>query len=179
VGAMEDPFEPLVADEAADDFAILSRKPIGAGASPLLMSGSAAIGRLQGFDLADRPLVTNLEALPRQVVTARTSVALRRQMLGSDVVVLYQGGDPTLPIIVGVIQDSSMALDNPLPPPPQTVVMADDDRYVISAEREIVLRCGDASITLTRAGKVIIKGRYVLSRSSGYNKIKGAAIDIN
>jgi hypothetical protein len=58
-------------------------------------------------------------------------------------------------------------------------VQADGDRYEISAEREIVLRCGDSSITLTRAGKVIIKGNYILSRSTGYNKIKGAAIDIN
>ena len=58
-------------------------------------------------------------------------------------------------------------------------VQADDDRFVLSAEREIVLRCGDASITLTRAGKVLIKGTYILSRSSGYNKIKGAAVDIN
>jgi hypothetical protein len=58
-------------------------------------------------------------------------------------------------------------------------VQADGERQVITAEREIVLKCGHASITLTRAGKVIIKGTYVLSRSSGYNKIKGAAIDIN
>jgi hypothetical protein len=50
---------------------------------------------------------------------------------------------------------------------------------VLSAEREIVLHCGDASITLTRAGKVIIKGRYLISRSSGYNKVKGAAVEIN
>jgi uncharacterized protein (DUF2345 family) len=55
----------------------------------------------------------------------------------------------------------------------------DDQRVVLSAEREIVLRCGEASITLTRAGKVIIKGAYILSRASGYNKIKGAAVDIN
>jgi hypothetical protein len=50
---------------------------------------------------------------------------------------------------------------------------------VIEAEREIILKCGEASITLTRAGKVIIRGNYILSRSTGYNKIKGAAIDIN
>jgi uncharacterized protein (DUF2345 family) len=55
----------------------------------------------------------------------------------------------------------------------------DDQRIVLSAEREITLQCGEASITLTRAGKVLIKGTYVLSRSSGYNKIKGAAVDIN
>ena len=48
-----------------------------------------------------------------------------------------------------------------------------------SHRRQDAARCGDASITLTRAGKVIIKGNYILSRSSGYNKIKGAAVDIN
>jgi uncharacterized protein (DUF2345 family) len=58
-------------------------------------------------------------------------------------------------------------------------VQADDERVTIEAGREIVLRCGDAAITLTRAGKVIIKGSYVVSRSTGYNKIKGAAVDIN
>jgi len=58
-------------------------------------------------------------------------------------------------------------------------VQADDDRLVLSAEREIVLRCGDASVTLSRAGKVVIEGRYVVSRSSGYNKVKGASVEIN
>jgi hypothetical protein len=32
---------------------------------------------------------------------------------------------------------------------------------------------------LTRAGKVVIKGRYVVSRSSGDNKVKGASVEIN
>ena len=41
------------------------------------------------------------------------------------------------------------------------------------------MRCGEASITLTRAGKVLIRGAYVLSRSSGANRIKGAAVEIN
>ena len=58
-------------------------------------------------------------------------------------------------------------------------IKADNDRFVVSAEREIVLQCGDASITLTRAGKVLIRGNYVLSQATGYNRIKGAAIDIN
>ncbi len=49
----------------------------------------------------------------------------------------------------------------------------------ISAEREIVLRSGAASLTLTQAGKVIIDGEYVLSRSRGVNKIKGGSVQIN
>jgi len=49
----------------------------------------------------------------------------------------------------------------------------------ISAEREIVLRSGAASLTLTQAGKVILAGEYVLSRSRGVNKIKGGSVQIN
>ena len=50
---------------------------------------------------------------------------------------------------------------------------------LLTAGREIVLRCGEASITLTRAGKVLIRGTYILTRSSGANRIKGAAVEIN
>jgi hypothetical protein len=53
------------------------------------------------------------------------------------------------------------------------------ERLELTAEREIVLRVGDASITLTRAGKIILRGTYVLSRSSGVNKIKGGSVQIN
>jgi hypothetical protein len=42
-----------------------------------------------------------------------------------------------------------------------------------------VLHCGKASITLTRAGKVIIRGEYVLARSSGVNRIVGGSVQIN
>jgi hypothetical protein len=53
------------------------------------------------------------------------------------------------------------------------------ERLELTASREIVLRCGDASITLTRAGKIILRGAYLLSRSSGVNKIKGGSVQIN
>ena len=51
--------------------------------------------------------------------------------------------------------------------------------YTSFSDREIVLRCGEASITLTRAGKVLIRGTYILTRSSGANRVKGAAVEIN
>jgi hypothetical protein len=53
------------------------------------------------------------------------------------------------------------------------------ERLELTAEKEIVLRVGDASITLTRAGKIILRGTYVLSRSSGVNRIKGGSVQIN
>ena len=55
----------------------------------------------------------------------------------------------------------------------------DGERLVFTAKKEIVLRCGKASITLTRAGKILIRGAYLLSRSSGVNRIKGGSVKIN
>jgi hypothetical protein len=58
-------------------------------------------------------------------------------------------------------------------------MVVDGKRFVFTAEDEIVLRCGRASITLTRAGKVLIRGAYLLNRSSGVNRIKGGSVQIN
>jgi hypothetical protein len=65
-------------------------------------------------------------------------------------------------------------------PAPQAVqTTLDGESLTLTADREIVLCCGKASITLTRAGKIIIRGAYLLNRSSGVNKIKGASVQIN
>ena len=52
---------------------------------------------------------------------------------------------------------------------------AGGDRLVVSAADQIVLRCGDASITLTRAGKILVRGTYVLTHASGVNRIRGGS----
>jgi hypothetical protein len=59
------------------------------------------------------------------------------------------------------------------------VARVDGRRVCIEGADEIVLRCGKASITLRRNGKVVIEGTYVESRSSGIQRIKGAAVKIN
>lgn len=56
---------------------------------------------------------------------------------------------------------------------------ADGRRVEIKAENEIVLRCGESSITLTKSGKIILRGAYVLSRSTGVNRIQGGSVQIN
>jgi len=175
---LDGPFEVLVVGESLDQFDALSRKPV-SPAGPATALHGAATARFHGFDLEDRPLVVGLPDLPHEIVPARSTVQLLRSQIGSFVVLLFEGGDVRRPIVVGVLQERRVAQDSADAPPQLVSVQADDDRFVVSAERDIVLRCGEASITLTRAGKVLIKGTYILSRSSGYNKIKGAAVDIN
>jgi hypothetical protein len=179
---IEDPFVELATETVAlsDAFASLEQRGISAVRRPPMGESTSlpTVGRLRGFDLLDRPLIENIAPRAGHVLTARTVLPLRRSMIGRDVVVVFDGGDLDAPIIMGVIEPQALS---EAPPDMSTgvAIQIDGDRHVVEAEREIILRCGDASITLTRAGKVIIKGNYILSRSTGCNKIKGAVIDIN
>ena len=104
-------------------------------------------------------------------VCALSTVGLTGEDAGSQVVVAYEQGSAARLIIIGRVRDRA--------PAPATALRIDGERLVCRAERELELRCGEASIVLTRAGKVLIKGNFVLSRSRGANKIKGAYVDIN
>jgi hypothetical protein len=55
----------------------------------------------------------------------------------------------------------------------------DNNRIELEGKDELVLRCGQASITLRRNGRVIVRGTYVESRSKGTNRIKGGVVLIN
>ena len=63
--------------------------------------------------------------------------------------------------------------------PGKVEVNADGERLVVSAKEQLVLRCGKATITLSKAGKVLIEGTYISSRSSGVNRIKGGSVQLN
>lgn len=58
-------------------------------------------------------------------------------------------------------------------------VSLDGKRVVLEGKEEIVLKCGDASITLTKAGKILIRGKYLLNRSTGVNRILGGSVQVN
>ncbi len=68
------------------------------------------------------------------------------------------------------------------PPGPQPfVIEADVDgrRVELKAQDELVLRCGEASVTLRRNGRVIVRGTHVETYSTGVNRIKGGQVRIN
>ncbi len=58
-------------------------------------------------------------------------------------------------------------------------VKVNGKRIVFEADHEIQLKCGKGSILMDRQGKIVIRGTNLISRSSGMNKIKGAAVNIN
>jgi uncharacterized protein (DUF2345 family) len=56
---------------------------------------------------------------------------------------------------------------------------AEPEELVLSAHKQVTIRCGESSITLTAAGKIILRGKYIVSRSSGVQRIKGGSVQIN
>lgn len=61
----------------------------------------------------------------------------------------------------------------------QEDIVIDGKRIVIEGKQEIVFKCGESSITLTKAGKILIRGKYLLSRSTGVNRILGGSVQVN
>lgn len=109
---------------------------------------------------------------------ARSSVDLQGHHIGQPVLLMFEQADAGRPIVIGLLRDTQAGwpLDEP---PAQVEVDADGQRMVVVAKEQLVLRCGKASITLTKAGKVLIEGTYVLSRSSGVNRVKGGSVQLN
>lgn len=108
---------------------------------------------------------------------ALSTVDLHGAHIGHPVVLMFEEGDADRPIVIGLVQGRA---GWPLPDAPaQVEVQADGARVVVHAKEEMVLRCGKASITLTKAGKVLIEGSYLLSRSTGVNRVKGGSVQFN
>ena len=97
--------------------------------------------------------------------------------IGGEVTLMFEAGDPSRPIVMGCLRGrEGWPLDSA---PGQVEVDVDGERMILSAKEQLVLRCGKATITLTKAGKVLIQGTYLLSRSSGVNRIKGGSVQLN
>ncbi len=111
-------------------------------------------------------------------LAARTTVEIPARPPGErcEVVLVFEEGDLARPVVLGVLR--SPTSEGPWAQPP-IVAEADGRRLVLEGKDEVVLRCGDASITLRRNGRVVIRGAEVESRASGTNKVRGGSVRIN
>jgi Domain of unknown function (DUF6484) len=168
------PVEARVSEsESAELLSPLLHAPRGHGAVNI---NAVAVGEL--LALADgHPIVRCAAVLGEQAVSARSTVDLHGSHIGQAVLLAFELGDAARPIVVGVLRgDGIWPLETP---PAQVEVDADGQRMVVNAKEQLVLRCGKASITLTKSGKVLIEGTYVSSRSSGLQRLQGATIELN
>lgn len=96
--------------------------------------------------------------------TLQAAAAARRECA-----LLFERGDPRLPLLVGLVG---------APAPAQSATI-DGKRIVLTGEEEVELRCGEASISLKKNGKLVIRGATVETRARGTNRIKGGSVQIN
>ena len=168
--------ETVVAETNAIDNTIADRKsawqPVDA---PIT---GVRVGLLVGMrDDGRTPLVIFAGQQGSAAVAARTTIDLQGSHVGRDVVLMFEDGDPRQPIVMG-----SLATKEGWPSaerPGQVEVDVDGERLLVTAKDQLVLRCGKATITLTKDGKVLIQGTYVSTRSSGVMRIKGGSVQLN
>ena len=139
-----------------------------------------SIGRVTGFTEEGQPCVLLTGASQPLVVLCTASLS-REEVEAARV-----AGWPAL-ILHDEALEAPILLDFVLRSPrsESTLQKTTDDaaltgrRIEMCADEALVLRCGDASITLERDGRVVTRGNDVLSRSRGVNRLRGAAVKIN
>jgi Domain of unknown function (DUF6484) len=149
-----------------------------AGSEPVPMSlPSALVGTILAVH-GKREAQVEFRNPGSTMARARSTADLAPGFVGASVALLFENAEPDRPIIIGILSADAYAADSNAPAA-TTEIRVDGERLMFNAEKEISLRCGASSITLTRAGKVLIQGAYVSSRSSGTHRIKGASVQIN
>ena len=162
--------------------------------SPAIAPGEIIIGEVVGIDGQGQPLVDYPENPAGQPLTALSTLGITTVHVGRNVALLFAKGDPHSPVIMGLIHSplhdlivaydakthEQSAEEQPASPALKVDdVTIDGKRIVLEGREEVVIKCGEASITLTKAGKILIRGNYLLNRASGVNRIMGGSVQVN
>ena len=160
---------------------------------PTIAPGEIVIASLTGVDSQGQPLI-DFPGNKSGALVAMSTLPVTQQHVGRSVALLFANGNLKSPVIMGIIHSplEDLLATYELRARPALQAGADENasahahmatvdgkRVVIEGQEEIVLKCGEASITLTKAGKIIIRGKYLLNRSAGVNRIMGGSVQIN
>lgn len=102
-------------------------------------------------------------------LAARSTVELLDEHTGREVALMFEQNDVRKPIIIGLMHVPTRSVK----------VEVDGAVQEVTAEKELLLRCGKSSILLRQDGKIIIKGENILSRARMTNKVKGGSVQLN
>lgn len=127
-----------------------------------------AVGILRSLD--NGVVLVDIPARGATRVPARSLVALDDGLVGRELALAFEAGNPQQPIVLGSILSSPVQ-------PAEAVV--DGKRVELIAEREIELRCGDAAITLSADGRILLRGTYITSYASATQRILGGSVNVN
>lgn len=160
--------------------------------------GEVIIGDFARLSSLGEPIVNIALGSGTRSLTAISTVSLSQHQIGRKVALMFVEGDISKPIIIGLVYSAlheiienfelTTATDSDAAIEPsasnavsgtETEMRVDGKKVVLEAQEEIVLKCGDASITLNKSGKISIRGKYILNRSTGVNRILGGSVQVN
>ena len=170
------PTEPTTQEPADTSLldSVIARSP----AVPRTADG-IAVGCLDALASDGSPLVS-IPSFGLTGVTARTLTPLDPARIGETVALGFESGDPMRPIILGfMLQQASAPATQQAKPAPDTEVLVDGERVVLTAEHEIELRCGEAALVLRADGRIHLRGTYITSHASATQRIFGGSVNLN
>ncbi len=168
-------------------------------------AGIIVLGFVVNLDEQGRPLV-DFNGNPSSVpLVAFTTSSISKKHISRQVALLFKNGDLNYPVIMGIIHNPLDDLlenfeltpvedskkDDGAEASKETHAQAEgksqDDNLVyvdgkqvcIEGAEEVIFKCGKASITLTKSGKILIRGTYLLNRATGVNRIMGGSVQVN
>lgn len=151
-----------------------------------LQAGQALLGTLVGLQPSGEPIIDVPDNPSFIGIPARSCIGLQHADIGKEVVLLL--AQENIPVVIGIMQSPQTrqeVREVVFEPPAENVskmptrARVDGRTVELNAQHEIVLRCGDASIKLTHEGKIVIRGKYVISHSSGVNRVRGGSVELN
>jgi hypothetical protein len=98
-----------------------------------------------------------------------TSAAQLSLRDGDKVLIWHPGEGDQRPVVLGRIGSS----------PGEHPRNAISEELLIEARKNLTLKCGAGSITIREDGKILIKGKDLVSHAQRLNRIKGGAVQIN
>ena len=164
--------------------------------------GEIVIGTLVEINKLGEPCVDFPENDTLNPLAAISTLGISNGHIGKQVALLFANGDFKNPVIMGIIHNplhamldsfeqteysnknneqidlsnSEVSLESDITPDD---LLIDGNKITFEAKDEIVLKCGESSITMTKAGKILIRGKYLLNRSTGVNRILGGSVQVN
>jgi hypothetical protein len=90
------------------------------------------------------------------------------RLFAGDQVLLWRSPTLSRPLIMGRIGETNRPPSHDIP-----------DQLVLEAHANLTLKCGDGSITIRKDGKILIKGKNLVSLATETNRIKGGSVAIN
>lgn len=179
--AQNDAAEALGAEcEAVDAFSqILATRTF----TPTAALGETLTGHLDGIDGEGRvlflPEAGGRSPFPVAIGLPIPDAALvKAARTGARALALRVSGPGERWVLVGLLRErvGEKARDAA---PGQLEITVDGETVRIEAQHQIELRCGRSKLLLRKDGRVVLSGSYVLTKSTGPNKIKGATIALN